>query len=256
LGFWRASTEAGTGGLRSRREITHQAVGADLVLDLHHQHGALDGIDLLQVAHQRDEGALVGLQRLGAEGAEAVVRLAFAVHVGREALGVELDPWGGVLCAGVLPGAEPQHHQALLLLAGLLDQRVDEGEIELALLRLHLLPGHRHQHGVGLEVVGGGPDGAERRGVVAGVVRLRAEDEEGLAVHEQGVAAVFGGQAWELGGASGVEQTGQSRSEERRLFHRDSDVKEQGRRPRMGPPYTPRIRTSSWLAPSTGGRCS
>jgi hypothetical protein len=166
--------------------------------------------------HQRDEGALVGLQRLAAEGAQAVARLAVLVAHGREALGVELDPGRRVLRAGVLPGGEPQQHQALVLLAGLLNQGVDEAEVEAPFLGFHLFPGHRHQHGVGLEVARRRPHRAERGRVVAGVVRLRAEDQEGLAVDQQGVAAVALDQARRLAGLgqSGADQQAQEQGTE------------------------------------------
>ena len=170
------------GGLGSLAEIAREAEGADLVLHLHHQHGVLLGVDLLEMLHQRSEGALVGLECFLTEGGQAVAVLAGLVDHAREAPVVELDPGRRVLRAGVLPGAEPQQHDAHLVLAGLLEQGVDEGEIEAALDGLDLLPGHWYLDGVGLDVGDGGPDLVQGLGVVAGVVDLGAEDGEGLAV--------------------------------------------------------------------------
>jgi len=182
------------------------------------------------MAHQRDEGSSVGLQGLVAKGRQAIAGLAFLVEHGREAPGRQLDPFGRVLGAGVLPGGEPQDDEALAFLARFGDQRVDEAEIEAPLLWLDLLPGHGHQHGVGLEVPGRVPHRLEGAGVVAGVVGLGAEDQEGLAVDQQRMAAVARDEAGRLGGQGGLrrEQAGQGRREKGSCLHQHS---EKARRP-------------------------
>ncbi len=187
-------------GLRGRREVAHEAVGADLVLDLHHEDGVSCLVDLREMAHQRDERLLVGLQRLRAEGRQAVARLAVAVEHAREAPVVELDPFRRVRRACVLPGAEPQQHQVHLVLARLRQEGVDVAEIELALDRLDLFPRHRDLDRVGVDVLRRRPDLAECRRIVAGIVDLHAQHRERRAVDEQCRAAAFVHQVRQLRG--------------------------------------------------------
>src|SRR3546814_7000749 len=67
----------------------------------------------------------------------------FGAHPGKARV-VGLDPCGGIARAAVLPRREPQQHQPLVVRARLIEQRIDEAEIEPALLRLDLLPRDRH----------------------------------------------------------------------------------------------------------------
>ena len=119
--------------LRQRREIARRAVGARLVLRLHHDHGALR-IDLLQVPHQSHERLAVRLQRRLRMRRQRVERAAVGGDHAREALVVQLHPGRRVIGAVVLPGREPQQDQPHVALARLRQQRIEEGEIERAFL--------------------------------------------------------------------------------------------------------------------------
>jgi hypothetical protein len=202
----------GEGAIRGGAVVARQAVGADLVLHLHHDHGALRLVHLLQVGHQRDEGALVRRQGLGTEGRQAVARLALRIEHAREAGVVQLDPGRRVLRAGVLPGREPQQRDPHAAFARLREQGVHEGEIETALDGLDLLPGHRHDDGVGLGIGHRRPHLLERLDRVARVVHLRAQHQEGLAVDQQRMTPVALDQPRQLrrGGGAG-EDGGQGR---------------------------------------------
>ena len=108
-----------------------------------------------------------------------------------EAAIVELHPVGRVGKAGILPRAEPQEDDALVMLARFVEQRLDEGEVEAAFLRLQLLPGDRHFDRVGMNAVEHGPGLGQRRGIVAAVVDLPTQHQEGRAVDDQRMAAIF-----------------------------------------------------------------
>lgn len=176
--------------LRHRREVAHAAVGARFVLRLDHDHGVLR-IDLLQMLHEGDEGLAVCIQcglRMRRQRAD---RLALARHHTRKALVVGLDPMRCIRRAVVLPGRKPQQHQPHLVLARLRQQRIDEGEIELAFFRLDLLPGDRHLHGVGAQHLHCRPHLVHDPGIVAGVVDLRAQDQERRTIDQQRMLAVL-----------------------------------------------------------------
>ena len=176
--------------LRLGCEVAHEAVRADLVLHLHHQHRVMRLVDLPEVRHERDEGLAVGLQGLVAERRQAVAELALRVHHARKALVVELDPFRRIGRAGVLPRAEPQQHQVLAVLARLRQQGIDVAEVETALHRLDLLPRHRDLDRIRVHVRRRRPHLVQHRRIVAGVVDLDAQHREGRAVHHQGGAAV------------------------------------------------------------------
>ncbi len=157
------------------------------------------------------------------EGAEGGGEIAVEDGSG-EAFGVLLDPGGRVAGDAVLPGGEPEEDEAEVLLAGLGEEAVEEGEVEAALGGLDLLPGERGEDGV--EGHGGEsrPDGlhvVERGG--AGVVELSAEHKEGLAVDDElrGLPALL-----EVRGGGGLGEGERCKSEgggerkEARLKHR------------------------------------
>ena len=79
-----------------------------------------------------------------------------------------------------------------MLLAAFLEEGIDDGEIELALLGFDLFPVDGHFDGVGVHGFDGAPDAGHHVGPGAGVMGLAAEHEEGLAIDEEGVAAVLG----------------------------------------------------------------
>ena len=144
-------------------------------------------VGLLQVLHQRDERALVRGQRGRRMRRQRIQHLALGVDQPRKTRVVELHPLGRVVRAVVLPGGEPQQHQAHVMLARLAQQRVEEREIELAFDGLDLLPGDGHADGVGLQLLHRRPDLWQHGRPGAGVVHLRAEHEERRAVdHERG----------------------------------------------------------------------
>ena len=70
----------------------------------------------------------------------------------------------------------------------LLQQRVDEGEVELSFDRFHLLPGDRHFERIRVERIDHRKHGLEHGRIVARIVGLRAEDQERLAIDDQGMA--------------------------------------------------------------------
>jgi hypothetical protein len=181
-----------------RRVVAHQLVAAGLVLDLDHNHRVLR-VSLAQMRHQPRERARVRRQRFLAVRAQRVMRAAVGMAHAREAAAVGLDPERRVACPGVLPGREPQQHQPLVVRSGLLEQRVDEGEIEPTLDRLDLLPRDRHQQRVGADPFDRRPHLLEHARIVRRVVRLRAEDQERLAIDDQGRANVTGGEVRRLG---------------------------------------------------------
>ncbi len=176
--------------LRHRREVAHAAVGARLVLRLDHDHGVLR-VHFFQVLHEGDECLAVGIQGGLRMRRQRTDRLAFAGDHAREALVVGLDPMRRVLRAVVLPGRKPQQHQPYLVLARRIEQRIDEGKIEPAFFRLHLFPGDRHLHGVGTEHLHGRPHLVHDAGIVAGVVDLRAQDQERRSIDHQRMLAVL-----------------------------------------------------------------
>ncbi|MCW0417150.1 hypothetical protein NB689_002904 [Xanthomonas sacchari] len=180
--------------LRHRREVARTAVGARLVLRLHHDHRALR-IGLAQMPHESNEGGAVGLQRGRRQRRQRTQAPPVARDHARKARIVGLDPVRRVVGAVVLPGAEPQQHQPHPLRARLRQKSVDEGEIEAALFRFHLLPGDRHLHRVRPQRADRRPDLRQRRRIVAGVVDLRAKDQERRAVDQQGMPTVGAHQA-------------------------------------------------------------
>ena len=153
----------------------------------------------LQIGHQPDEGALVRFQRRAEHRRQDVMILAVAgLHPGEAAI-VELDPIGRIAGRRVLPGPEPEQHDPLVMRAGLVEQRLDEAEVELPLARLDLLPGDGNLDRVGMQPVEHRPDLRQRAGIVAGIVDLRAQHQEGLAIDDQRVAAGARDDMWHRG---------------------------------------------------------
>ena len=163
-----------------RRMVADGAIGAGLILDLDHDHLVI-GIGGLKVRHQPREGGAVGVERRRRERRERVDALPLLVDHPREALVVELDPGRRVAGRGVLPSAEPEQHEMNLMRAGLGEQLVEKGKVELAFLGLDLLPGDRHFERVGVELRDRRPDLGQHGGPGAAVVDLRAEHQIGRA---------------------------------------------------------------------------
>ncbi len=147
--------------------------------------------------HEGNEGPAIRLQRgRGVRRQRTDAAPVAGDHAG-EAGVIGLHPARRVGRAVVLPGGKPQQHQAHVVFTRLLQQRIDEGEIELAFLRLDLLPGDRHLHRIGTDDLHRRPHCLQRCGVVAGVVDLRAQHQEGLAIHQQRMPAILAGELWD-----------------------------------------------------------
>ena len=100
-------------------------------------------------------------------------------------LGSALDPIRHIVGDAVLPGREPDQNQAYVFLAGILDLRVHQVEVEPAFFRLHQFPVHRSHHRVhvqGLELFPNRLHILEPGG--ARVVKFSSEHDKRLAVHE------------------------------------------------------------------------
>ncbi len=144
------------------------------------------GVGLLEVRHQGGEGRLVGLQRLRIEGAQNILRPALVVLGPGVARVIALDERRHVGRHRILPGAEPQQHDVHVVLARLLEDGVSDGEIEMALLRLDLVPFDGQDHGIEADTLQPGPQ--LRQIVRAGGRRIRqftAQDQIGLAIDHQ-----------------------------------------------------------------------
>ena len=152
-------------------------------------------IVIAKVADQRHERALVRLQRGARVGGEDVMVLAVRRLHAREAAIVGLHPVGRVVRAAVLVRAEPQDDDALAMRPRAVEQRVDERQVEPALLGLDLLPCDWHLDGVGVDTVEHRPNLGQCGGIVARVVHLRAQHQERRAVDHQRVATVTRGDA-------------------------------------------------------------
>ena len=189
--------------------VARVAEDADLVFDLHHEDGAIGGVDLGDVLHEGGEGAGVGLLQVGGGGREHLNGRA-ALNDAREAFGIALDPDGRVTGHAVLPGGEPEEDDLLVLGAGLGEESVDEGEVVGAFGGLDELPCERGDDCVEAEGGHAGPDGlhvVERGG--GGVEELSAEDEEGIAVDDELSGLAVGFEAWGRG-LSGEEGGGEN----------------------------------------------
>ena len=178
------------GLLRGGGEVADGADGAGLVLDLDHDDGVLRAVDGLEVLHEGGEGGDVGGEVVGGAGRHDVEQLAVCGLLARVGFGVGLDPLGDVVVLAVLPGAEPEEHEAEMVFARLVDEEVDVAEVEGALGGLHLLPVDGRLGGVDVHGLEGAPRGGEGGGPGAGVVDLRAEHEEWLAIDDHGEMAV------------------------------------------------------------------
>ncbi len=86
-----------------------------------------------------------------------------------------------------------------MVLARLVEQGVDPGEVEPALLRLDLLPGDRHFQRIGVQLVDRRPDHRQLCRRIAGIVGLRPQHQEGRAVDHQRIAAVMTDKMWQVG---------------------------------------------------------
>ena len=144
-----------------------------------------------EVAHQRGEGRLIGLERGGCVGRWRIRGVAVLIDHVEIAAGLELHPFRHVVLAAVLPGAEPEQHQADMMLARLGEQGVDHGVVELALAGFELFPVDRHLDRIGMQVLDGRPDFGQHGGPGAGIIGLRAQHEERGIVDEEGEAPVF-----------------------------------------------------------------
>ena len=159
---------------------------AHLVFDLNHENGVFAAIDLAQVSHTRRKGAGIGVAVGVAEGRQREQALTLLVLNEREPRLVHFYPERLVIGLAVLPTTEPKEHETQIVSSCFFDQRVHQREIELALLRLDQFPARCGEYGVEVRRHEPRP---ERFHVVeagrAGIVQLRAQNEEGFAVHDQ-----------------------------------------------------------------------
>jgi hypothetical protein len=100
----------------------------------------------------------------------------------------------------VFPGAEPKKYEMEMVFPCALDERVDIGEIEFALLRLELFPIDGSFDGVGVEGGQAVPNLRQFGRPGGRIVDLPSEDEKGLAVDEEGPATVFLDEPGRFGG--------------------------------------------------------
>ena len=204
-------------------EVADGADGAGLVFDLDHDDGVLRAVDGLDVSHEGGEGVLVGFEIDGGAGGHDVEELAFGVLFAGVLFGVGLDPLGDVMVLAVLPGAEPEEDDVEMVLAGLVDDEVDVAEVEFVLRGFDLFPVDGGFDGVDVEGFEGGPGDGKRGGPGAGVVDLRAEEEVGVAIDDEGevVVAVFEvGNVVGLGAGGGERQRGEEECGEDKFFHK------------------------------------
>jgi hypothetical protein len=172
--------------------IPRIAEDADFVFDLHHQHGAIAVVDILDVLHERGEGTGIGFLCGGALGAEDF-NLGAILDDAWKAAGILLDPDRRVAGHAVFPRSEPEKDDAQMVVAGLIEQTVDERKVVLPFCRLDEFPAEGSDHGVEVHRSEPGPEGlqvvqARRRGVV----QFATEDEERLPVHDElGGCAAF-----------------------------------------------------------------
>src|ERR1022692_2461203 len=85
----------------------------------------------------------------------------------------------------------PAADQAQIVMAGALDQAVHNVEAELPRFGFNVLPIDRDLHRVAVEILEERPDSFHGPGPAAGIVDLRAQLDEGLAVHFESVFAAL-----------------------------------------------------------------
>ena len=103
-----------------------------------------------------------------------------------KSLVILLHPEGRIARQPVLPTAEPQEHQFQVVAPGLLNEAIDQRELEVAFLGLHLRPRYRRQHAVQIAGHQAGPDGLHVFQAAGGVVaQFSSECEERFPVDDQ-----------------------------------------------------------------------
>ena len=93
---------------------------ADLIFDLHHNHGMVAAVHFAQVAHQGRERARVGSEVFLAKRRKDLHAVTCFVLGARETLLIGLHPGRRVAGHAVLPGGEPQRHKTKLMPASFL----------------------------------------------------------------------------------------------------------------------------------------
>ena len=76
------------------------------------------------------------------------------------------------------------------MLARLCQQCVEEVEIKLSFCGFDLLPGNRYLQCIGMHLFDGRPYLGQHRGIVAGIICLRAKHQKRCAIDEQCKAAI------------------------------------------------------------------
>ena len=143
------------------------------------------------MSHESGEGRLVRFQRGGRKGRRRVHRLSVLVHHVRVTVGSQLHPLRHIVLASVLPGSEPEQHQAQVMLASLFQHGINCRVVVLALPRFKLLPVDRHLDRIDVEVFHGGPHLWKHVQPGAGVMHLGAQHQIRSVVHEEGEASVL-----------------------------------------------------------------
>jgi hypothetical protein len=181
----------------------------------------LCAVDVVEVMQESGESMLIGLDVGRGIGGKDLDRLAALVDhpgvMGR----IGLDPLGHVVHLAVLPGAEPEQVETHVMIAGLVDEQVDGGEIELPRLGLHLLPVDGSLDRVGVHAFDDRPHLGQGGGPRAGVIDLAAENEEGGAIDDERVAAVVGDHMRSFLGID-RENEGGERKKNREALHRET----------------------------------
>jgi len=127
--------------------IARIAQHAHFVLHLHHHHGVVAAVHLLQVAHEGGVRARIGIHGGACERGEDLDH-AMIRHHARKALGIAFHPHRRIARHAVLPRGQPQKHDALVGVAGLVEEAVDKGEVIFAFFRLDEFPVQRSHHAV------------------------------------------------------------------------------------------------------------
>ena len=125
--------------VRQRRPVPRVVVHADFILHLDHDHAARL-VHFADMAHQGRKRAGIRFRVVLAKGGEACDASAVPALCAREAILVGLHPGGREVGVAVFPAPEPHQADALIDQPGVLDGRIHDLEVVLALLGLDPAP--------------------------------------------------------------------------------------------------------------------
>ena len=101
--------------------------------------------------HEFDVGTCVSLQCIAAERRNNFNALTILYLHARKALLIGFHPRWHETGYAILPAAEPQKHNMLVVLARARDQAIYQREIKSAFLRFDPVPAHRKQHSIDIQ---------------------------------------------------------------------------------------------------------